>query len=443
MMELVLEHWPSRILAAAVLIAATVGLSLQLWKLFYADRLAQEGSVNSLEHALRLEPRNAELYWRLGRMELFSESGSPVAAIAALDEATRLDPYSGAYWVDLSQARENAGDLAGAGRALEAARAAEPRTPMMLWQSMSFALRNNQPESAMELGRELLAVAPPYASRVIPQLSEIAELSRLIETILPADRGAVDDVTAYVCNRMEPKSTAALWNRVMAMGVPPSAFYLQRFLDALIEGGQGDLAGRVWSDSIRRGWITADPGDLAEPLYNSDFRRPMLGFGFDWKVVPQAETSVWVSDEGPLPGETCLCADFGDRARADFYHISHPIVVEPGNQYVLTAKLRVRHLATRTGAFLSVSGIGTTGQQAVMTDHVVGSTSWEDVSVDFAAGPDTHLAQVVLLRPGVSADQPPASGQVCLADLRWRRLQMDPAAGTSSAHAKAGKGTGR
>ena len=150
-MGLVLERWPSRILAAAVAVAATVALSAELWKHVQADRLAQEGSVSSLRQALRLEPRNAELLWRLGRAELFSESGSPAAAVAALEEATQLDPHSGAYWADLSQARENAGDIGGAARALEQARAAEPRTPLMIWQSMSFALRNNQPQRALEL----------------------------------------------------------------------------------------------------------------------------------------------------------------------------------------------------------------------------------------------------------------------------------------------------
>jgi len=442
-MELVLERWPSKILAAALAVAATSVLSLEVWKHVEADRLAQEGTVSSLEHALRLEPQNAEFYWRLGRAQLFSESGSPAAAVAALDKATRLDPHSGAYWVDLSQARENAGDITGAERALDAARRAEPRTPMMLWQSMSFALRNNQPERALELGRELVAVAPPYAARVIPQLSEVAELSTLIESVLPPDRAAIDDLTAYLCNAMDPKSTAALWKRVMALGVPPSGFYLQRFLDALIDRGQGELAGRVWTDSVKRGWIGADAEGLAEPLYNGDFRRPMLGFGFDWKVIPQQETSVWVSDEGPQPGQPCMCADFGAQSRADFYHISHPVVVEPGDQYLLTAKVRVRHLATRTGAFLSVSGIGAAGQQSAMTDRVVGTTGWEDVSTEFAAGPETHLAQVVLLRPGVAADQPSASGQVCLADVQWRRLQIDAVAGKEPARAKGATGVAR
>jgi tetratricopeptide (TPR) repeat protein len=442
-MELVLESWPSRILAAAVVVAATAALSAELWKHVEAERLAQEGSIKSLHQALRLEPRNAELYWQLGRAELFSEAGSPSAAVAALDEATELDPHSGAYWADLSQARENAGDIAGAARALEEAREAEPRTPRMLWQSMSFALRNNQPERALELGRELVAAAPPYTSRVLPQLSEVADLSTLIATVLPADRDAIDDVTAYLCNRLEAKPAEILWSRVMASGIPPSGLYLRRFLDTLIARGEGELARRVWKDSIERGWIEGDAQGLDEPLYNSDFRRPMLGFGFDWKVIPQEEVSVWVSDEGPVPGEPCLCADFTAQSRADFYQVSHAVVVEPGEEYLLTAKMRVRHLGTLAGAFLVVSGLGAAGQQPATTEHVTGSTGWEDLSAEFAAGPETHLAQVVLARPGVRNSEPAASGQVCLAEVQWRRLQLGGASSAGGVPQKTGRGAER
>src|SRR5271155_1308914 len=159
-MELVLERWPSRILAAAVVAAATAALSLELWKHLEAAWLAQEGSLASLERAQQLEPRNAQLSWRAGQLELYSESGTPLDAVASLDRATQLDPAAGVYWADLAQARESAGDEEGAANDLARAQAAEPRTPVILWRAMSFALRNNQPERALELGRELLAAAP-------------------------------------------------------------------------------------------------------------------------------------------------------------------------------------------------------------------------------------------------------------------------------------------
>jgi len=424
-MELVLERWPSRIFAAAVAAAATAALSLQLWKHLEADRLAQEGTVASLERAEQLEPRNAELYWRLGRLELFSESGSPAAAVAALEQATLLDPRSGAYWADLAQARENAGDVERAGQDLAHARAAEPRTPVILWRAMSFALRNNQPVGALELGRELLAAAPPYAGRVLPQLVEVADMGTLIRNVLPADQGTFDVLVTYLCDRGDLRKAApVLWSRVLATGQPPSIFYLRRMIETLLGIGEGELAARMWVDSIRRGWIGGDPAGIDEPIYNSDFRRPMLGFGFDWKVMPDEEASVWVSDQGPQPGEPCLCADFSERARSDFWHVSHPVVVEPGERYLLTAKLRTRHVATRAGAFLSVSGIDAAGQAPATTDHVLGSTGWEEVSAEFAAGSGTHLAQIVLVRPGVGPEDPPANGQVCLAGVSWKHLQV-------------------
>src|SRR5271168_5038867 len=369
-MEMVLEGWPSRILAAAVAMAATAALSLEIWKHLEAGRLAQEGTLASLEQAERFEPNNAELYWRQGRQEMYSESGSPQDAIAALDKATQLDPKAGVYWTDLAQAREGAGDAKGAAEDLARARAAEPKTPLILWQAMSFALRNNQPEQALGLGRELLAVAPPYTSRALPQLAQVADLDTLIKSVLPANQGAINAMVVYLCDSGELKPTAALWDRVMATGLPPTGFYLRYLLDSLIGQGDGEMAARVWRDSARNGWIGGNPAEMEESFYNSDFRWPMLGFGFDWRVYPHEEASVWVSDEGPEPGEACMCADFSDRARADFANIVHPVVVEPGQHYLLSAKLRVRHVATRTGAFLTVSGLGVTGQQQARTDAV-------------------------------------------------------------------------
>jgi hypothetical protein len=420
-MELVLERWPSRILAVAVSLAATAALSLQLCKHVEAGWLAQEGSVVSLERAQKLEPRNAELYWRMGRLELYSESGDPRGAIAAFEQATQLDPRAGVYWADLAQARESAGDTQGAAEDLARARVAEPRTPVIQWRAMSFALRNDQPEQALALARDLLAAAPPYTGRVLPQLADVADLSTLIERVLPTDQGAVDVVAANLSNQIDLKSAAALWDRVLATGLPPSIFYLRLFLEALISHGDGALAWRVWTDSIRRGWIAGDPAALEDLFYNSDFRRPMLGFGFDWKVIPQGEASVWVSDEGPQPGEACLCVDFSDQARAEFANISHPVLVEPGERYLLTAKLRVRHVATRSGAFLAVRGMEA-GRVVATSDHVVGSTGWEEVSTEFAAGPATQIAQLVVVRPGVGPQEPAANGQVCLAAVAWKRL---------------------
>jgi hypothetical protein len=219
-----------------------------------------------------------------------------------------------------------------------------------------------------------------------------------------------------------------LWSRILALGDEPSSFYLRYFLDALINAGEGPLAARVWQDSIRRNWIAGDAAALEEPLYNGDFRRPLLGFGFDWRVAPQDDASVFLSDEGPQPGEPCLCADLADSARADFYHVSHPVLVEPGAHYLLRAKMRVRRLTSPGGAFLSVSGVGRSSVPPVTTSRVIGTTGWEEISTEYAAGPETRIARIFLVRPGVPATEAPANGQICLSGVEWKRLDVGDSA---------------
>lgn len=434
-MELVLERWPGRILVAAVAVAITAPLSMDLWRHAQADRLAREGSISSLQQAVRLEPRNADLHWRLGRAELFSEGGNTPAAVTALQEAASLNPAVGAYWVDLALAREGQGDTSAAGSALTRARAAEPRTPEILWESMNFALRDDHPEQAMQFAHALLEAAPPYAARALSQLGSVADAPSMIEGVLPADQGAMDVATAYVANRSDLPGEQAAWNKVMATGQPPSASSLRYFLDSLIWQGEGPLAERVWTDSIRRGWIAADAEALAEPLYNGSFRTPMLGFGFDWKVLPLEETSVWVSDEGPQPGQPCLCVDFSANARADFGHVSHAVPVTPGQHYLLSAKMRVRHVVTSAGAYLSVSGFRASGVQPATTDPMVGSSGWEAVSTEYVPGAQTRIAQITLSRPGTGAADTPVSGQICLAEVQWQRLNPPPESASVRGHA--------
>jgi hypothetical protein len=422
-MELILERWPSKIFAAAVAAAVTASLSLDVGKHLQADRLAHEGSVHSLERAIELEPRNAELYSRLGRAQLFSEAGDVKAAVATLQRSTELDPRSGSYWADLGQARESSGDIEGAARDYARAQAAEPRTPVVLWQEMNFALRSNQPQRALQIGHDLLFEAPPYTSRVLSDLAQAADLRTLMENVLPSDEDAFSTAAEFLYPREDVPATEALWTRMLELGQAPSGFQLQHLLDSLVLQGEGPLATRIWRDSIRRGWIAVDAAALDEPLYNSDFRRPMLGYGFDWKVAPHNEASVYVSDEGPKPGESCLCVDFSGNARADFVHVTHLVAVEPGASYLLLARMRVRRLGTRTGAFLSVAGIRGGSLPPVTTAPVMGSTGWEEVRAEFTAGPQMHLARIILVRPGVPASEPPASGQVCIAELDWRRLE--------------------
>jgi tetratricopeptide (TPR) repeat protein len=428
-MELLLDNVFRRLLAAFAAAVATAGLALPLWKYFQVDRLETEGSLASLERAILIQPDKADLYGSLGHSLQFEAADNSGRAIAALERATELDPHSGDLWIELALAREQQGDLAGAEQAIHRARVAEPRTPGILWHEMNFALRREQNERGLGLARELLAEDPEYTARTLTLFSSVAPPAVLIRDVLPADLSSMTDAI-LIFSRMDNLSEAAepLWTRILALNQAPSSYYLRTLLDGVVDSGDIPLAGRIWSDAIRRGWIAGEAASLNEPLYNGDFHQPLLNFGFDWRVIPNPEASVWIEARGPQPGQQSLCVEFSQDARASFAHVTHVVPVEPETYYSLHGFMRTNRISSRGGAYLQAFEIQPRRGQIATTLPVIGTGGWQEVSLRLETSPDTRLVQLALVRPGVGPGEAAASGQVCIAAIEWKSLgQVKPA----------------
>lgn len=421
-MELLLDSLFRKLLAVLAAAAATAGLSLPLWRYFQVERLEAEGSPASLEHAIQLQPEKAALHNRLGHILLFSEADNSARALAAVERATALDPHSGAYWVELSLAREQQGDVAGAEQALGRARSAESHTPNVLWQQMNFALRREENGHAQHLALELLAEAPEYTKRVLPVLSEVTPPPVLVKDVLPTTLISLTDAVEIFSRENRSDAAEPLWTRLLALNEPPGARAIRLLLDGALDAGNVPLAQRIWGDAIRRGWIAGDAESLNESLYNGDFHHPLLNFGFDWRVVPQPEASVWLEARGPEPGQQSLCVEFAEGARAAFAHVTHAVPVEPDTFYSLHGFLRTNRLSSRGGAYLQATETQPRRGKTVTTVPVMGTGGWQEVSLRLETGHDTRLVQLALVRPGVAPNEAAATGQVCVAGFEWKSL---------------------
>ncbi len=421
-MELLLDTLLRKLLTVIAAVAATAGLALPLWRYFQVDRLETEDTPASLERAIQFQPEKAALYSRLGHLLLFSEAGDSARAMPALERATMLDPHSGAYWVELSAAREQQADTAGAELALERARSAEPRTPNILWQQLNFALRQEQTPRALGLARELLAEAPEYTKRVLPILSEVTPTPVLVNDVLPSTLASLVDAVEIFFRENQWDAAEPLWTRLLALKQPPGTRTVSLLLDGVLDAGHVSLAQRIWNDAIRAGWIAGDAGALGDSLYNGDFHHPLLNFGFDWRVVPQPEASVWLEARGPQPGQQSLCVEFSEGARAGFAHVTHAVVVEPDTYYSLHGFLRTNRLSSRGGAYLQATEIKPRRGQAVTTVPMMGTGGWQEVSLRLETGRETRLVQLALVRPGVGPNEAAATGQVCAAEIEWKAL---------------------
>ena len=96
-MVLALDTLPRKLTAVLLAIAASVPLSGSLWSHYRTDVYSRQGTAESLQQAIALQPNNAELHDRLGRVLLYSSAGDATRARGELERAAALDPRKATY----------------------------------------------------------------------------------------------------------------------------------------------------------------------------------------------------------------------------------------------------------------------------------------------------------------------------------------------------------
>ncbi len=424
-MVFALDTVPRKIALAAAALAATAGLSLPLWSHYRAAQLSRAGTREGLEQALRWQPHSAELHNRLGRLLLYAPAAEPPRALAELQRAVELNPRSGSFWADLALARELEGEIEGAASALEKARKAEPTTPSILWQQANFELRRGRAELSLRLFEQLVQMDPDYTSRALSLFSRVMEPAQLMERLVPPHRVAMEAVMEFLWRENHLSAADAAWKRALEIPEPPVG-QVRHFLDWLLSNRQVDLAERVWMDAAQRGWIAVRPELAGEPMYNADFRQPLLNFGFDWRVRPHNEASVWIEGRGPEVGSQSLCVQFNEGARTQYANLDHLLAVKPGYHYSLQGAMRSDRLFSQSGAYLAVRDLSS-GEVLAQSEGISGTSPWRSMVLPVATGPQTRLLQLILIRRAPAAGDEAASGLVCISAMKW--MELGPARG--------------
>lgn len=421
-MVFALDTLPRKLIAILLAIVASIPLSVSLWSQYRAETYSRQGTAESLQKAIALQPGNAELHNRLGRVLLYSPASDATRAKAELERAAAIDPRTARYAVDVALALESSGDTDGAARAIERARRAEPRTPTILWHELNYWLRREQNERAIGLARELLRMAPEYTAWVVPLLLRVTTGSTLLDNVVPQDVNAYGNVLEIFRREDRMESAAKYWERALELHQPLPEGHVRMFVDWMLSRWQMELALRAWSDAARNGWIAVEPESLSEPFYNADFRYPLLNFGFDWRVQPHAEASVWVESGGPRGGQQSLCVQFSQDARAEYAGVYHFAVVQPAYRYEMRAAMRTERLISSTGAWLLVQEMAPGRGVTPSTEPLLGTNPWREVTLQFETGPETKLVRLMLMRPAPALKEPSGSGLVCIAPLEWKPL---------------------
>lgn len=129
-----------------------------------ASHYASMGTIDGLERAVRLEPKNADYWYLLGRaLHPELQRRDDRGAIRALYTAVSLNPRSASTWIEIASIYEGQGAFDAAGQAFRQAQSLYPASAEVHWQYGNFLLRRRELRSAALEIREAVQADPKLA----------------------------------------------------------------------------------------------------------------------------------------------------------------------------------------------------------------------------------------------------------------------------------------
>jgi hypothetical protein len=327
---------PNRSLLFAVVVRAFVLCACLIaiwesWKIYRADAVFLQGTVESVRASIRIEPDCWWCYVELARMD-------EPSAEELLQTSLRMNPYNSDAAVDLGLRYESDGDFHRAEELLLQAFEVD-RTYVPRWSLANFYLRrDNLPAFWMWIRRSTDMPAGDIGA-LFELCWRVAPDSKTIEANIAEDNPeVVRQYINFLIGKDQPASAANPALILLRTGSQeidqPLLFTL---LDKLIAANDAIDANAVWNKLIRQHWIVAD----ASFPNNPQFARYPLPVGFDWNFSAYGGLHSW-------PGSIGLETEFTGDEPENCAIAEQTISLSPGN-YRLESSYHTRGILPDTG----------------------------------------------------------------------------------------------
>ncbi len=366
----------------------------------YADYLESSPEPEDWLRATRIEPGNAEYWYKLGLYREYDiENGDINKGIEYLSRATALDPRSATYLMGLAAAYETAGQPEKARQSYLAAMKDYPLSPEVYWRYGSFLLRQgdaNQAYAEMRIAvRGDRTLIPLVISRV---WMEKHEVQPLLTTVLPSDIAAYQQAIEWFCTARELDAALAAWERMIGLHktIPiASVFPLE---DDLLNANRGDEARQVWQEALAASGIGNETPANGSLVFNGGFEIDPLNGGLDWHIVPTQGVTIDYDTSAPHSGHRALRLKFDGTQNISFQGVWQVVPVEPGRHYRFEGYLRTSGITTDSGIrfFIGFSGAN---QAQIFLDNLTGDNPWTAQTVEFTPMAGVHEVKITVYRP--------------------------------------------
>jgi tetratricopeptide (TPR) repeat protein len=372
---------------------------------------ARPATPADLERAVVWDPGSPELRLRLAGAYATALEGADLARGRHHAEAAlRLRPTHAGTWLSLALLADAAGHPERARQALQTAVRLNRESAALRWEAALLHMRWGEREPAFEHARYVLAVDPERRNAAFHLARLLLGSEESVASLLPTEAEPLTSLLRSAIRKRELDLAQAVWEkRVRLLPAIPDDLN-RRFLDLLVEQGQGPAARRAWLAIAPGGEVAAAPDNA---VWNGSFETDrLLGWGLDWQVRPAGGVEVRLDRSVAAQGSQSLRLAFSSFPTLDFAGVSQIVPVEPGGEYRLRAVVRARDFVTRPGLRLQVVTLD--GEQVLAeTDAVAGATAdWAALEARLEVPPELSLVRVRLRREKAPGTAGSLGGQV-------------------------------
>lgn len=382
--------------AAIVLVSAALTVSAARYAV--ADQWAQSTNAALWLRAAKLEPANAENWYRLGRYRQFDfENGDLPLAISYYERATAVDPGSSSYWMDLGSAYEMTGNVAGADLAFRNAQKQYPVSAQADWAYGNFLLRQGSTQDAFRQIYRAISADPRLTAVAISSCwRSTHDIDQILKLALPANPEAYWGAIDFFVSTAEPDAAMAVWKNLAATRATFPASRAFRLMDLLISLRRPDDARLIWQQTLSLAHIAPDYEPNGSVVWDGGFEQDLLNGGFAWQYSAISGAGMDIDAETFHSGKRSLRIVFDGTVNVDFANVWQYVSVEPNSRYRFRAYLQTQAITTDSGVRFEISDVYRGG--GASTRNVIETQDWTAEEVEVSTGPETRLLKIVLRR---------------------------------------------
>jgi tetratricopeptide (TPR) repeat protein len=380
---------------------------------YVAYRLSASQQPHEMAQAIVLDPSDAGYHDRLGEYFMFSGQRPDLAALQ-YRSAVALNPHIAEYWLDLASAYASTGGGEQQARALEQAHQVDPTSPEISWQVANAFLTRGDLQKAFGMFRIVLQTDP---WRVRPSLRVCWYTThdlKMMMDILPPLPNVYLEFLKLLINERQTGPAEEIWSRLVAVRQPFDPQEAMPYFEYLISEHHIDRAQAAWNDLGR-----LDPGfrphlRSAENLaVNSGFEEKLLNMGFEWRYQDHPHVTLALDGEQFHQGSRSVSIAFDGQADADT-GLSQFVAVAPNTRYNFSAYVKTDNIFAAQGPQFAISDAYTQKPPLLLTEDLLGTCDWRQVSGSFKTSPGTDLVLLKIIRPGGAS---PITGRLWVDDV--------------------------